>query len=47
MFQYVSTLRGMSKGRAAYSMKLSKYDFVPPNIEKTLIEKFKTGSSDE
>jgi elongation factor G len=47
MFQYVSSLRGMSKGRAAYSMKLSKYDFVPPNIEKTLIEKFKTGVDTE
>merc|ERR1712070_916857 len=33
MFQYVSSLRGMSKGRAQYSMKLSKYDFVPPNVE--------------
>lgn len=36
MFQYVSTLRSMSKGRANYSMKLSKYDFVPPNIEADL-----------
>merc|ERR1719273_2353327 len=33
MFQYVSTLRSMTKGRANYSMKLSDYDFVPPNIE--------------
>lgn len=36
MFQYVSTLRSMSKGRAAYSMKLANYDFVPPNIEEEL-----------
>merc|ERR1712176_215404 len=36
MFQYVSTLRSMSKGRANYSMKLSNYDFVPPNIEDEL-----------
>merc|ERR1719506_1588283 len=34
MFQYVSTLRSMSKGRANYSMKLANYDFVPPNVEK-------------
>lgn len=27
MFQYVSTLRSMSKGRANYSMKLAAYDF--------------------
>merc|ERR1712032_1268896 len=36
MFQYVSTLRSMSKGRANYSMKLTNYDFVPPNIEAEL-----------
>ena len=47
MFQYVSTLRGMSKGRAAYSMKLAKYDFVPPNIEKELIAAFKSTDEDE
>lgn len=34
MFQYVSTLRSLTKGRASYSMKLSSYDFVPPNVEK-------------
>jgi len=47
MFSYVSTLRGMSKGRAAYSMKLGKYDFVPPNIEKELIAEFKSADADE
>mmetsp|Transcript_39144 Transcript_39144/g.85883 ORF Transcript_39144/g.85883 Transcript_39144/m.85883 type:complete len:790 (+) Transcript_39144:151-2520(+) len=36
MFQYVSTLRSLSKGRANYSMKLANYDFVPPNIEEEL-----------
>merc|ERR1711937_509899 len=40
MFQYVSTLRSMSKGRANYSMKLSNYDFVPPNIESELKKGF-------
>ncbi|GMH60785.1 hypothetical protein TrRE_jg11198, partial [Triparma retinervis] len=41
MFQYVSTLRSMSKGRANFSMKLASYDFVPPNNEKELTEGFK------
>merc|ERR1711957_583523 len=41
MFQYVSTLRSMSKGRANYSMKLANYDFVPPNIELELKSGFK------
>jgi len=36
MFQYVSTLRSMSKGRANYSMKLGNYDFVPQAIEEEL-----------
>merc|ERR1719359_1981669 len=40
MFQYVSDLRTMSKGRANYSMKLASYDFVPPNIEKELTAGF-------
>jgi len=40
MFQYVSSLRSMSKGRANYSMKLSAYDFVPPNIEEELKKGF-------
>ncbi|GMI38324.1 hypothetical protein TeGR_g2711 [Tetraparma gracilis] len=46
MFQYVSALRSMSKGRAAYSMKLSNYDFVPPNIEKELTEGFKAAEEE-
>jgi elongation factor G len=40
MFQYVSTLRSMSKGRANYSMKLANYDFVPPNVELELKKGF-------
>merc|ERR1719424_1252485 len=40
MFQYVSTLRSISKGRASYSMKLASYDFVPPNVEKELMANF-------
>lgn len=33
MFQYVSVLRGMTKGRAQYSMQLERYEVVPPNSE--------------
>lgn len=40
MFQYVSSLRGMSKGRAQYSMELEGYDFVPTAVEKELVAKF-------
>mmetsp|Transcript_12681 Transcript_12681/g.19094 ORF Transcript_12681/g.19094 Transcript_12681/m.19094 type:complete len:788 (+) Transcript_12681:78-2441(+) len=47
MFQYVSTLRSMSKGRANYSMKLANYDFVPPNIEAELKAGFKTADEEE
>eukprot|EP00595_Chromulina_sp_UTEXLB2642_P002950 CAMPEP_0196764900 /NCGR_PEP_ID=MMETSP1095-20130614/7136_1 /TAXON_ID=96789 ORGANISM="Chromulina nebulosa, Strain UTEXLB2642" /NCGR_SAMPLE_ID=MMETSP1095 /ASSEMBLY_ACC=CAM_ASM_000446 /LENGTH=693 /DNA_ID=CAMNT_0042121707 /DNA_START=249 /DNA_END=2330 /DNA_ORIENTATION=+ len=48
MFQYVSTLRSLSKGRAQYSMELAKYDFVPTNVEKELSAKYKpTGSEEE
>lgn len=47
MFQYVSTLRSLSKGRAQYSMELNKYDFVPTNVEKELAAKFKPAGGDE
>merc|ERR1711939_1250585 len=47
MFQYVSTLRSMSKGRANYSMKLANYDFVPPNIEDELKKGFVAKDDDE
>lgn len=47
MFQYVSTLRSMSKGRANYSMKLANYDFVPPNIEAELKAGFKAAEEEE
>merc|ERR1712129_391708 len=46
MFQYVSTLRSISKGRASYSMKLASYDFVPPNVEKELMANFKPDEED-
>jgi elongation factor G len=41
MFQYVSSLRGMSKGRANYSMELASYEYVPMNIQKDITEKYR------
>jgi elongation factor G len=37
MFQYVSNLRGMTKGRANYTMVLEKYEPVPPNIQTQIV----------
>ena len=37
MFQYVSTLRGMTKGRAQYTMQLEKYEVVPPSIQEKIV----------
>jgi len=47
MFQYVSTLRSMTKGRANYSMKLSSYELVPPNVEQELKAGFVAADDDE
>jgi elongation factor G len=47
MFQYVSSLRGMTKGRAQYTMELDHYELVPPNVEKDLIGNFKRKSDDD
>jgi len=40
MFQYVSSLRSMSKGRASYSMELNAYDIVPPNVQEEVVKKY-------
>lgn len=40
MFQYVSALRSISKGRAQYTMELEKYEFCPPHVEKELAAKY-------
>merc|ERR1711908_186370 len=40
MFQYVSTLRSISKGRANYSMQLASYETVPPQVEKEIMAKY-------
>eukprot|EP00871_Galdieria_phlegrea_P001203 jgi/Galph1/2083/GphlegSOOS_G740.1 len=45
MFQYVSTLRSMSKGRASYTMFLDGYDIVPQHIEKEIVSKSGSVSS--
>ena len=47
MFQYVSSLRSMSKGRASYSMELEDYEPVPPNVEKEIMSKYKGNTGDE
>merc|ERR1712050_275362 len=47
MFQYVSSLRSLSKGRAQYTMTFQKYDFLPGNVEKELIEKFAAVAAEE
>ncbi|XP_019156395.1 PREDICTED: elongation factor G-2, chloroplastic-like [Ipomoea nil] len=39
MFQYVSSLRGMTKGRASYTMQLAKFDVVPQHIQNKLATK--------
>jgi elongation factor G len=38
MFGYSTSLRGMSQGRASYSMEPMTYRPVPPNIAKTILE---------
>ncbi|KAL6771931.1 EFG1 [Auxenochlorella protothecoides x Auxenochlorella symbiontica] len=37
MFNYVSTLRSMSKGRAQYTMQLENYEVVPKHIQETIV----------
>merc|ERR1719478_1044193 len=47
MFQYVSSLRSLTKGRASYSMELDTYEVVPPNVEKELLAKYKGNTGED
>jgi elongation factor G len=42
MFGYATDVRSMSQGRASYSMEFLKYNEVPNNISKEIIEKRNT-----
>jgi len=46
MFQYVSSLRSATKGRANYQMSLESYELVPPNVEKEIMAKYKGNTGD-
>merc|ERR1719258_543766 len=47
MFQYVSSLRSLTKGRASYSMELESYEPVPAAVEKELLSKYKGNTGDD
>ena len=36
-FNYISNLRGMTKGRAQYSMQLERYEPVPSTIQEKIV----------
>ncbi len=38
MFGYATSIRSLTQGRATFTMEFSRYDPVPPNIAKTIIE---------
>jgi elongation factor G len=44
MFQYVSALRGMSKGRAQYTMTFARYDQVPNTIQEKIVSENKVAA---
>merc|ERR1719333_862688 len=47
MFQYVSQLRSITKGRASYSIEIESYEIVPPNVEKEIMSKYKGNTGDD
>lgn len=47
MFQYVSSLRSLTSGRASYSMELDDYAAVPANVQKELLAKYGLKNEDE
>jgi elongation factor G len=47
MFQYVSSLRSATKGRASYQMSLDSYAMVPPDVEKDIMSRYKGNTGDD
>ncbi len=47
MYQYSSTLRSISQGRAKFSRKFAEYASVPNDIQQKLIAEFKAQQDDE
>jgi len=45
--QYNSQLRSVTGGQGSYSMELSHYDAVPPNIQQEVIKQYKPKASEE
>jgi elongation factor G len=39
MFQYSTSMRSMSQGRANYTMEFSKYQEVPSNVADVMLKK--------
>jgi elongation factor G len=39
MFQYSTSMRSMSQGRATYTMEFSKYMEVPNNVAEAVMKK--------
>jgi elongation factor G len=38
LFGYTTQLRSMTEGRGSSTMEFAKYEAVPPNVEKTIVD---------
>ena len=47
MFQYSTTLRSATQGRATYSMEFKHYDVVPANVQQQIVSKAKLGEEED
>jgi elongation factor G len=47
MFQYVSSLRSNTKGRASYQMTLDSYAMVPQEVQKEIMSKYKGNTGED
>jgi elongation factor G len=47
MFKYATDLRSMTQGRGSFTMRFERYEEVPANEAKKVIEAYKAAEEDD
>jgi len=47
MAKYASELRSMTQGKGSFEMEFDRYEMVPSNVARTVIENYKASQTEE